>query len=272
MSPERRTRTAEKREPINVEWERLLDEALEAPGQMGNTYNRFYRFSLLNQMLVRMQGVSEPIATYKGWGALDRQVQRGSKAKFIYRPLFKKELNELGVEEQKLKGFKLVPCIFGLSETEGAELPEVEPLQWSKERALGALAITQVAFDQTDGNIQGFSRGREFAINPLAAYPLKTTWHEWGHIEHGHTTPEQLQEYRTHRGLKEAEAETTAYLGMHAIGAEGQFDAAESRSYIQTYLDGNELPETSIRRIFTVTDRIYSAGIENKSIDESSER
>ena len=262
MSPERPTRTAEKREPINVEWDRLLNEALEAPGQMGNTYNRFYRFSLLNQMLVRMQGVQEPIATYRGWSSLERQVQRGSKAKFIYRPLFKKELNEVGVEEQKLKGFKLVPCIFGLSETEGAELPEVEPLQWSKERALGALAITQVAFDHTDGNIQGVSRDRELAINPVAAYPFKTLIHECGHIVAGHTTPERLAEYQEHRGIFEFEAEGAAYLVLHELGMDEHMNPAESRSYIQQWLQGEKPDETSIRKVFTTTNRILEAGRE----------
>lgn len=243
-------------------WSDLLETAINLPGRAGETYSRFRTLSLGNQALLMMQSeIVEPQHTYKGWASMDRQVKKGSKAKAIFVPMFRKEEKENGDEDRKLSGFKLVNCMFGVSDTEGEELPEYEPVAWIKERALGALAIEQVAFNLADGNTQGWSRGRTYAINPIAAYPLKTTLHEWAHIEHGHTTPEQLQEYRTHRGIKEGEAETTAYLEMHAIGAEDQFDAAESRNYIQTYLKGNELPETSIKRIFQVTDRIYKAGV-----------
>lgn len=242
-------------------WSDLLKTALELPGQAGNTYSRFRRLSLGNQALLMMQGVMEPVNTYKGWLALDRQVKRGSKAKAIYVPMFRKEQKDDGEQEQRLTGFKLVPSMFGVSETEGEELPAYEPPHWSKERALHKLAIVQVSYELIDGNTQGYSVGRQFAISPLAVYPFKTLQHELSHIVTGHTTDDGLAEYRTHRGIKEFEAEGSAYLIMNELGATDQFDAAESRAYIQNWLNNQEPDEKSVRRIFTTADRIVKAGM-----------
>lgn len=250
-------------------WSDLLRTALELPGQAGSTYNRFKRFSLGNQALLMMQGLMEPVNTYKGWLALGRQVKKGSKAKVIYVPMFRKELNDQGEKEQRLSGFKLVPSMFGVSETDGDDLPEYEPPTWNKERAIKTLKVTQIPFSTMEGNSQGFSVGRNYAINPVAVYPFKTLLHELGHIVSGHTTPDGLDEYRTpHRGIKEFEAEASAYLLMNELDALDQFDAAESRDYIQTWLRGEDPPESSIKRVFGTVDKIYRAGLEEPEGDE----
>ncbi|KUM38981.1 ArdC-like ssDNA-binding domain-containing protein [Arthrobacter sp. EpRS71] len=243
------------------EWSELLETALTLPGESGQTYSRFRTLSLGNQALLMMQSrIIEPQETYKGWLALDRQVKKGSKAKAIYVPMFRKETKDNGDEEKRLSGFRLVNCMFGVSDTEGEDLPEYEPPTWSKERALGALAIQETAFETMDGNAQGYSRAREFAVNPVAAYPFKTMQHELSHIVHGHTTEERLQEYSLHRGLYEFEAEGSAYLIMNELGASDQFDADESRHYIQTWLRGEQPDEKSIRSVFSTADRIIKAG------------
>lgn len=249
-------------------WSDLLKTALELPGQAGNTYNRFRRFSLGNQALLMMQGVMEPVHTYKGWLSLNRQVKRGSKAKVIYVPMFRKEKTEKGDEEKRLSGFKLVPSMFGVSETEGEDLPPYEPPHWSKERAMQKLGITEVPFTALDGNCQGFSIGKSIAINPVAVYPFKTLIHECGHVEHGHTSEEGLEEYRVHRGIMECQAEATAYLVLNELGAVGQFDPAESRAYIAGWLRGEEPPEQAIKRVFSVADRIIKAGLKEPEGDE----
>ena len=245
-------------------WSDLLQTALQLPGQAGSTYNRFRRFSLGNQALLMMQGLMEPVNTYKGWLALDRQVKRGSKAKAIYVPMFRKELTDKGEEEKRLSGFKLVPSIFGVSETDGEDLPEYEPPHWSKERAMSKLSLIQVRYESLESNSQGYSIARTFAINPVAVYPFKTTLHEFSHIVAGHTVPDQMDEYRTHRGLCEFEAEGSAYLLMNELGSTDQFDAAESRDYIQQWLKGEEPPEPSVKRVFSTADKIYRAGLEEE--------
>jgi len=48
-----------------IDWAKIIDTALTAPGNVGTTYSRFYEYSFLNQMYLLMQGVQEPVATYK---------------------------------------------------------------------------------------------------------------------------------------------------------------------------------------------------------------
>lgn len=247
----------------SMEWAQLLDEALTVPGGLGNTYSRFYEYSMLNQLLLYLQGVREPVNTYNRWQAMGRQVLKGSKAKAILRPMFVKvEDKKTGETVQRVAGFKPVRCLFGVSETEGEALPPYEPKAWSKERALGALAITEAPFDQLNGNIQGFSFERQVAINPVAAYPFKTLCHEVGHIVLGHTSPDELAEYRTHRGIKEFEAEATAYLVVNELEATDAMDQSESRAYVQSWLKGERPDDRSIKRVFAATTQILKAGRE----------
>jgi hypothetical protein len=262
MSPERRTRNPEREHAQDIRWAELLEEALTMPGSMGKTYNRFYNYSFTNQLLLFMQGVREPVATYKRWQDMGRQVLKGSKAKSILRPVAYKETNDKGEEESKVKGFKMVNCLFTASETEGKELPPYEIPDWNPELALKNLNIEEVPWDGLDGNSQGYSFGRKFALNPVAAYPLKTMMHEIAHIELGHTAPGLAQkEYQQHRGLKEFQAETTAYLLMNELEMTEHMDMAESRSYVQHWLHGLERPDdASIKQVLTATDKILKAG------------
>lgn len=253
---------ASETDAINVEWPRLMEEALNLPGEVSSLYSRFYDYSMGNKILLFMQGVSEPVATYKRWQDMGRQVLKGSKAKSILRPIAYKETNALGQEESKVRGFKMVKCLFTVSETEGDPLPEYEPKEWSVDRALGALAIQRVAFNELNGNIQGMSRAREVAINPVAGYPLKTMVHEIAHVALGHTTSEGLDEYSKHRGVMEFQAESTAYLTLNEIGATDAMNLSESRGYIQTWLRNERPDDKAIKQVFTATDQILKAGRE----------
>lgn len=250
-------------------WAELLETALTLEGASGGTYSRFRNLSITNQALLMMQSrVVEPQNTYKGWLSLSRQVKKGSKAKFIYVPMFRKERDEKGqVIEERLSGFRLVPCMFGVSETEGDDLPPWEPPTWSKDLAQEKLGIEQVPYDSVDGNAQGWSRGREYALNPVCRYPFKTTIHEWGHILAGHTTDEGMKEYRTHRGVMEFVAEGTAYLVLNELGALEQFDAAESRLYLQHWLRGETPDDVQIKRVLSVADKIVRAGREVVAVE-----
>ncbi len=243
-----------------IDWEKLLDEALTAPGDMQGMYDRFYNYSFLNQIYLRLQGVAEPIATYKRWQAIGRQVLKGSKAKEIIRPIFAK-LNEAeGETEPQIIGFKPVRCIFTLSQTEGEELPPVTLPEWNVDTALEKLGIRRVPFDELNGNVQGFSRGHDISINPVAVNPAKTLIHEIGHVVLGHTAPESLSKYVTHRGVKEFQAEATAYLTMNELQQLDEETAARSRGYVQGWLEGERPPDKAIREVFRATDLILKAG------------
>jgi hypothetical protein len=55
---------------------------------------------------------------------------------------------------------------------------------------------------------------------------------------------------------------------MNELGATEQFDAAESRDYIQSWLRGEEPPESSVKKVFSTADKIYRAGLEEQEGDE----
>ena len=57
--------------------------------------------------------------------------------------------------------------------------------------------------------------------------------------------------------IREAEAEGVAYILCTLLDLPGQ---AESRGYIQGWLDGRQLPEKSAKKIFGTADRIMKAG------------
>lgn len=239
-----------------------MEEALTMPGHLSSVYNRFYTYSFNNQILLWMQGVTEPVATYKRWSEMGRQVKKGSKAKAILRPItikLKDEVDDQGNPRQITK-FKLVNALFTASETEGDELPEYIPPEWDQERALSELDITRVPYEMLDGNSQGYSFERKVAINPVAAYPLKTLFHELGHVVLGHTSPDKIKDYSQHRGVMEFQAEATAYLCMNDVGAIEHMDASGSRGYIQHWLQGETPPDPAIREVFKAVDTILKAG------------
>ncbi len=247
-------------QPREIDWAKIIETALTAPGNVGNVYNRFYSYSFLNQMYLRMQGVAEPVATYKRWQAIGRQVMRGARAKEIIKPIIVNQPNEEGEPEPVVVGFKPVRCIFGLSDTKGEDLPPVALPEWDVDTALAALGITKVPFRKNDANIQGYARGHDVAINPFAVHPNKTLFHELGHIVLGHTMSDSLVEYVQHRGVMEFQAEATAHLTMNELGQLTDEMATHSRGYIQGWLEGERPPDKAIRQVFSATDTILKAG------------
>ncbi|WOI85971.1 ArdC-like ssDNA-binding domain-containing protein [Rhodococcus qingshengii] len=267
-----RYETKEARPQPEVRYAELMDEALNMePGAL-TSYSRLYDYSTTNKLYLAAQGCPfEPVATFNRWRDLNRHVTKGAKAYSIIRPIqVKRKDAEPDDENGTYTRFKPVRCIFPVSMTEGEPLPEIDPATWSKERALAALAIRQVAYESFRNNSQGYSVRREFAINPVAAYPLKTTFHEIGHIELGHTAPGQHGEYRRHRGIKEFQAESTAYLCMNELGATDQFDAGESRAYIRHWLRDQTPEDVAIRGVFKAVDSIIRAGREPGELEVAS--
>jgi hypothetical protein len=241
----------------------LIEAMLTVEGSIGETYSRFHRYSPRNLGFLALQGCPiEPVATFKRWQELGRQVQRGQKAYSILRPIQVKVENEKTEEVTMVRRFKVVRALFAVSQTAGEDLPPYEPPAWSRNRALQSLDITEVPFEHYDGNVQGYSYDRNLAVSPVAAYPFKTWAHEAGHILGGHTIPEKLLEYQEHRGVSEFEAEATAHLFLKTIGATDQFNESESRGYIQHYMRGQEPTERNYTTILNSTGRLVEAGYE----------
>lgn len=256
-------------EQHHLDWPGLLHEALTMPGNLSGVYDRFHEYSLTNMLLFRRQGVHEPVASYARWKNVGRQVLRGARAKEVIVPVMvhgkPDDEPDEPVDEQrervaKLIGFKLIRAVFALSDTEGPDLPPQPTPGWDLRHALGKLGIREAPFSETNGNVQGYSHGVEFAINPIAVNRTKTVFHELGHIVLGHTLPHHLDEYATHRGLMEFQAEATAYLVMNELELMDEDIASHSRGYIQHWLHDEHPSDRAIQHVFRATDAILRAG------------
>jgi N-terminal domain of anti-restriction factor ArdC len=248
-----------------TKWSDLLKTAVTEPGMILKAYSNFHGYSLGNQIGAMMQCHQRnleagPINTYPGWKKLNRQVKKGEKAIWLCMPLTRKSKEKGKEGEQVITTFVWKPNWFVLSQTDGEPVPVPEIPMWDKERALAALGIQEIAFTETNGNVQGYARKREVAISPIAAMPHKTLLHEVAHVEIGHTLESEFTDSEhTPRNLREAEAEAVAMLLCESLELEG---AAYCRGYIQSWLKGDVIPEKSAMKIFGAADRILRAGRE----------
>lgn len=258
-------------------WTDLLAEAVKTPGVLLTAYSRFHGYSLGNQLAALIQckerGLQPgPLASFRGWEKLGRWVKKGQKALVLCMPVTvkvkpeeKPETPETSTEpaEPEKPGLKTVfvwrPNWFVFAQTDGEELAEAQVPGWDKTRALEALGVTEVPFDEVDGNIQGYAVDKKIAINPLAEAPVKTLFHELTHaILHTGTTgtPDTKD---LPRSLREVEAEGTALLCLDALNLPG---AEFCRGYIQHWYPGSTIPEASAGRIFRAADAILRASRE----------
>ena len=259
-----------------ADWAALLTAAVDKPGLILEAYSSFHGYSIGNCLLAflqcRARGISPgPIATYKRWQELGRQVRKGEKALTLCMPVTKKarkakknvrdeEQDPAGDEESVYTFFVYRARWFVLSQTEGDDL-EPEPIPgWEKDDALRQLGIMEELFEAANGNMQGYSApGRKIAINPVAQLPHKTLFHELAHQVLGHAGDQTLVEGEClPRNLREAEAESVALICCEALGLEG---ASYCRGYIQTWLAGDEIPDKSTQRIFAAAEKILRAGV-----------
>jgi antirestriction protein ArdC len=255
-------------------WSDLLHRAVTEPGVISQAFQRFHNYSIGNQILAYCQCAARgidpgPIATFPRWKELGRYVRKGEKAITLCMPLTVKatkpsEANPTTVEPDA-EPFTFTRFVyrnhwFVLAQTEGADYkPEPVP-GWDQPKALAALGITKATFALMDGNIQGYAKDREVAINPVAEQPESTLFHELAHIIIGHTAEGSVNSDgadRTPRDIRELEAECVALLCCESLGLPG---SAESRGYIQSWYRGNEVPERSAQRIFHAADTILKAG------------
>lgn len=257
-----------------LSWADLLRAAVRDPGRILSAYRAFHEYSLGNQLAAYGQCVSRgvapgPLGTYRQWQARGRHVKGGEKALWLCvprtvtarAPLSGEEVASDAAErlvERRFLVFSWQPRWFVLAQTEGDEfvLPSV-PL-WDCDRALVALGVTMIPFASLDGNVQGYARGRSVAINSLAALPMKTLFHELGHVLL-HQEEEASEDGAVlSRSLREVEAESVALLCCETLGLPG---AAFARGYIQAWLGAGEaLPERSAQRILAAADRVIRAG------------
>jgi len=243
----------------------LLKDAVNQPGIISKCYSTFHGYSLGNQLLAWSQCVSReiplgPIATYKKWTELGRQVSKGQKAIALVMPVTINKKDAAGEKTGDVfQLFTLRNNWFVLSQTEGDEyVNEVSIPAWDKAAALAKLDISEVSFEHSDGNCQGYASARTIAINPVAVLPHKTRFHELAHVVLGHTTDEVMADSeKTPRDIREVEAEGVAYILCSVLDLPG---LRESRGYIQNWLAGAEVTDKSAQRIFSAANKILEAG------------
>jgi antirestriction protein ArdC len=250
----------------SVAWATMLSDAVTQPGVISKCYQAFHNYSIGNQLLAygqlqaRNMGLS-PLATYKRWSELGRQVKKGEKALQLVMPVTISKKDGAGEKTGEVFAmFTLRNNWFSLDQTEGTEYnPEPVIPAWCKAKALETLQITEITFDSIDGNSQGYAQGKNIAINPVAALPHKTRFHELAHVVLGHTVEHAMHDDdRTPRDIREVEAESVAYILCSVLGLPGLI---ESRGYIQNWLAGSEISDKSAQKIFSTADKILKAGV-----------
>jgi antirestriction protein ArdC len=258
-------------EKQHATWGELLRDAVEKPGRMLAAYTAFHNYSFGNALLALEQCVRRdlqpgPLNTYRGWLEKKRQVRKGERGITLCLPMpFKRSEQTDSAEEGETTdprtryAFRFRAYWFVLAQTEGEETYVAPIPDFDMDRAFRGLNITRTPFDEINGNIQGFARKREIAINPLAALPSKTTFHEFAHIVLGHTTSETLVDAeKTPMHIREVEAESVALICCETLGLEG---AEFCRGYIQHWLKAEkEIPNHSAARIFAAATSILKAG------------
>lgn len=252
------------------DFNKLLARALNEPGILSKAYSRFHRFSLGNQLLAVLQleerGMPlSPIASYNHWQELGRMVRKGEKALSLFMPVTikHKEMDDTTGEEietgKVYMRFMMKRHWFTLDQTEGVEYQEPIAIPtWDAEQGLMKLGISEKPFAMVNGNVQGYAMEHSIAVSPLAEYPHKTRFHELAHVVLGHTNDAGCWDTASlSKQVKEAEAEGVAFILCSLLDLPGQ---AESRGYIQNWLDGENLPEKSAQRIFSAAQTILAAG------------
>jgi antirestriction protein ArdC len=276
MPASRDARSGDAARAAPAEWSALLVEAVNKPGVISSAYSRFWEYSVGNQLLAWWQcsvrGLElGPINTFPGWLKHGRHVRKGEKAITLCMPVIvkcKRETDETADDicqaqpapAAQFTRFLFKPHWFVLCQTEGDTFTPLPIPQWEERTALAALCVERVAFNNTNGNVQGYARGRQVAVSPIAELPHKTLFHELAHVLLGHT--EELQSLVDGRectptNLREAEAESVALICCDSLGLSG---AEFSRGYIQHWLGQEPIPDRSAQRIFKAVDAILRAG------------
>ena len=272
MEKQMQTQTQTER-PDVPKWSALLVEAVNKTGLIMDAYSAFWNYSVGNQILALIQcqlrGIQPgPINTFPKWQTLGRVVRRGERALTLCMPLTRKRRDDEATdnertEEQTFTTFVHRARWFVLSQTYGSDLGPITIPEWEVERALKTLSIERITFDKTDGNCQGFARGSQIAINPVAQLPHKTLFHEMAHVILHTSEGDFTDTEQTPRNIREVEAEAVALLCCEALGLEG---ADYARGYIQNWLyeaigfNAEAIPEKSAQKIFRAADQILRAG------------
>ena len=200
--------------------------------QFLKTMSKFTAYSPRNCLLIAMQtnGKATYVAGYKKWQALGRQVQKGSKAIFIFAPYtFKRHLKD-GTEEDGI-GFFAMP-VFDISATKvvmddaptiGLEQIDVPVTEYDTLiHAIIDAAPCPVSFEKFDGTANGYYSPSENSITVRSSLSesmrIKTLLHEIAHASLDNPANHQDNIPKDTRNVKEIRAESIAFMVSSMIG------------------------------------------------------
>lgn len=238
----------------------------------------FHSYSFQNRLLIWAQNPKATIVGgMKTWNKKGRKVKKGEKALTIYAPctVKKEEENEEGekVEKYYVTGhYRTVP-VFDISQTEGPEIPNIEPKDLKGKVNKFQKIIDGIKklipknysflFDDEKSSEKGFIdySGKRIVVHKASQLQmLKTSLHELGHYLLDHENRE------IDRQQKECEAESVAFIVCNHLG----YDTTDySEKYIAGWKGNKEFVEDSLTHIIKVADKIIE-GIENELNKKSS--
>lgn len=224
-----------------------------------STMSRFHKYSFGNIMAIaRQMPAASRVAGFHAWRELGRNVKKGEKAIRILAPMVGKDKED--TSKARVFGFRTV-CVFDVSQTEGADLPEFSKVSGDAGDAIQRLmrfAFEQniiVEFDRADIlPALGMSYGGRIAIAPQEsdAETVATLTHELAH-ELLHKSERRTE---TNKMSRELEAEAVAFIVGSAIGLDMSTSSAD---YIKLYNGNAEALGESLAAISSASTLILKA-------------
>jgi len=240
-----------------------------------NAMSRFHNYSLGNILeIARQRPDATRVAGFWKWKELGRSVTKGEKGIRILAPILsvrrkKREEAEKDITKQNkavLVGFRSA-YVFDVSQTEGAELPEMRGISGdvggNRDRLIAFIEQQgiELAFTERIAPALGMSYGGRIAILPSQskAEEFSTLVHELAH-EMLHKAERRTATTKT---VRETEAEAIAFVIGKAVGLE---TGSASADYIQLYHGNASLLAESLE-VIQQTSAVILAALESSATE-----
>ncbi|MBW4039118.1 MAG: ArdC family protein [Acidobacteria bacterium] len=240
-----------------------------------NAMSRFHNYSFGNILeIARQKPDATRVAGFWKWKELGRSVKKGEKGIRILAPIIgvrrkKDEEAEKDITKQNtvvLVGFRSA-YVFDVSQTEGAELPELRGISGdvgeNRDRLIALIDRQgiELVFTERIAPALGMSYGGRIAILPgqSKAEEFSTLVHELAH-EMLHKAERRTA---TTKVVRETEAEAIAFVIGKAIGLE---TGTASADYIQLYHGNASLLAESLE-VIQKTSAVILAALESSATE-----
>ncbi|WP_431246405.1 ArdC-like ssDNA-binding domain-containing protein [Leifsonia xyli] len=229
----------------------------------------FHTYSLNNVLLIMSQNPQATmVAGFRQWQAKGRQVRKGEKSIKIFgyreKRAARHDQKKATEDDERLVRYFPTLSVFDITQTDPIE--GAAPLASDPTRRLigdddhGLIApltayltghgwsVHRAALSSASGYTDPASRRVILAEDLAPEQSAKTLIHETAHIELRHI--DDIDDYRTHRGQMEVEAESVAYI---VAGLNGFDTSAYSIGYITGWADEdiNMIRETAVHVLRT---------------------